>query len=140
MSLNINRKKRTEQKKKSLNSQNNDLRFSFIAANAAEEKKGENILLLDVSRLTVVSSCFLIITAKSQPQIQAIASNIEEELSKLNYKLISKEGFVDSNWVVLDFGDLVVHIMTEKERNYYKLERFWSNARTIDQKQWKKAS
>ncbi|OGI20191.1 MAG: ribosome silencing factor [Candidatus Melainabacteria bacterium RIFCSPHIGHO2_02_FULL_34_12] len=111
-----------------------------MAANAAEEKKGENILLLDVSRLTVVSSCFLIITAKSQPQIQAIASNIEEELSKLNYKLISKEGFVDSNWVVLDFGDLVVHIMTEKERNYYKLERFWSNARTIDQKQWKKAS
>ena len=118
----------------------NDLDLAFIAANAANEKKGENILLLDVSKLTVISDYFLIITAKSTPQIEAISKYIEETLSNLNYKLISKEGFIGSNWVVLDFGNLVVHTMIEKERNYYKLEKFWSNAIIIDKKKWEKAS
>jgi len=119
---------------------NYELKIAYIAANAAEEKKGENILLLDVSRLTIVSDYFLIITAKSTPQIHAIANYIEEKLSKFNYHLISKEGFINSTWTILDFGNVVVHIMTEKERNYYKLERFWSNAISINNKQWKKAS
>lgn len=117
-----------------------DLDLAFIAANSANEKKGENILLLDVSKLTVISDYFLIITAKSTPQIEAISKYIEETLSNLNYKLISKEGFIGSNWVVLDFGNLVVHTMIEKERNYYKLEKFWSNAIIIDKKKWEKAS
>ena len=117
-----------------------DLDFVFIAANVANEKKGENILLLDVSKLTVISDYFLIVTAKSTPQIEAVSKYIEETLLDLNYCLISKEGFVGSNWVVLDFGNLVVHIMTEKERNYYKLEKFWSNATIIERKKWEKAS
>ena len=96
--------------------------------------------MLDVKKLTVISDYFLIITAKSTTQVEAIARYIEDELDKLNYKLISKEGFVMSNWTVLDFGNLVVHIMTEKERDYYKLERFWSNATSIENKLWKKAS
>ena len=67
----------------------NDLDFAFIAANAANEKKGENILLLDVSKLTVISDYFLIVTAKSIPQIEAISKHIEETLLKLNYKMLS---------------------------------------------------
>ena len=118
----------------------NDLDFAFIAANAANEKQGENILLLDVSKLTVISDYFLIVTAKSTPQIEAISKYIEETLFNFNYRLVSKEGFVGSNWVVLDFGNLVVHIMNEKERNYYKLEKFWSNASIFDKKKWEKAS
>ena len=117
-----------------------DLDFVFIAANAANEKKGENILLLDVSKLTVISDYFLIVTAKSTPQIEAISKHIEETCYKLNYHLVAKEGFVGSNWTVLDFGNLVVHIMNEKERSYYKLEKFWSNATIIEKKKWEKAS
>ena len=118
----------------------NDLDFAYIAANAADEKKGESILLLDVSKLTVISDYFLIVTAKSTPQIEAISKHIEGTFSDLNYRLVSKEGFVDSNWIVLDFGNLVVHIMSEKERSYYKLEKFWSNAVIIEKKKWEKAS
>ena len=136
MSLKQKRKSTTKKTKIGLS----DLDFAFIAANIANEKKGENILLLDVSRLTVISDYFLIITAKSTPQIEAISKYIEETLSKLNYKIISKEGFVGSDWTVLDFGSLVVHTMSEKERNYYKLEKFWSNAEIIERKKWKKAS
>lgn len=117
-----------------------DLDIVCTAANIANEKKGENILLLDVSKLTVISDYFLIITAKSSPQIEAISKHIEEALSNLDCKLISKEGFVGSNWVVLDFGNIIVHIMIEKERNYYKLEKFWSNAEIIEKKKWEIAS
>ena len=119
---------------------NSDLNFAYIAANAAEEKKGDNILLLDVSKLTVISDYFLIVSAKSSAQIEAIAKHIEELLSKSNCRLVSKEGLTTSNWTVLDFGNLVVHIMNENERNYYKLEKFWSNASAVENKVWRKAS
>lgn len=129
-----------KESKKNIKKLNNDLKIVYTAAKAAEEKKGENIIILDVSKLTVISDYFLLITAKSTPQIEAISRFIEEKLDELNYSLISKEGFVSSNWIVLDYGNLVVHIMHEKERNYYKLERFWSNATLVDNKIWKKAS
>ncbi|MBI3590401.1 MAG: ribosome silencing factor [Candidatus Melainabacteria bacterium] len=136
----MKRSKQANRLKINLKEENNDLMFAYTAAKAAEEKKGEKVLLLDVSRLTVVADYFLIISAKSTPQIQALANHIEERLTKFNYQMISKEGFIDSNWIVLDFGNLVVHIMHERERDYYKLERFWSNAVLIDNKAWKKAS
>ena len=126
-----NKKTKSKNKKELENSQ---LRYLYIAANAALEKKGENILLLDVSKLTVISDYFLIVSAKSSPQVEAIARNIRDELSKLNYYPLSKEGILTSGWVVLDFGNIIVHIMGEKERNFYKLERFWSNATIIENK------
>lgn len=129
-----------KESKKNIKQLNNDLKIVYTAAKAAEEKKGENIIILDVSKLTVISDYFLIIGARSTPQIEAIARFIEEKLDELNCSLISKEGFVSSNWIVLDYGNFVVHIMHEKERNYYKLERFWSNATLVDNKIWKKAS
>ena len=138
--LNIKANRKNKELKKNLTSENTDLNIAYIAAQCADEKKGENILLLDVSKLTTISDYFLIITAKSTAQVEAISKLIEEKLTEANYKLISKEGFVASNWIVLDFGNLVVHIMTEKERQYYKLERFWSNALLIDNKLWEKAS
>ena len=133
------KQKRSNTRKKT-KTELNDLDFAFIAANAADEKKGENILLLDVSKLTVISDYFLIVTAKSTPQIEAISKHIEETLSNLNYHLVSREGFVNSNWIVLDFGNFVAHIMNEKERSYYKLEKFWSNGIVIDKKKWEKVS
>ena len=127
-------------KKVNLKSKNEDLSHVLLAAEAAEDKKGENIVLLDVSKLTTVSDYFLVVTANSTAQIQAIAKHVENTLKDLGLILVSKEGFVASNWVVVDFGNIVVHIMTEKERDYYKLERFWSNATIIDKKLWQKAS
>lgn len=133
------RKKRIVQKKSTKKSENNNLKFLYLAANAANEKKGENILLLDVSKLTIISDYFIIVTAKSTVQAQAIANYIEDQMSKNNFKSISKEGLTDGSWVVLDFGNIVVHIMREQERNYYKLERFWSNATVINSKLREKA-
>ena len=93
---------------------------------------------MDVSRLTIVSDYFLFITAKSSAQINAIANYIEEMLTKKNHPPVSREGLIESNWIILDFGELVVHIMNEEIRNYYQLERFWSNGRKVKSNIWKK--
>ncbi len=140
MNIKLKRKEKNSSNKTKSNQEIDHLSIAYIAANTAEEKKGENLLLLDVSKLTVLSDYFLIVTANSSAQIEAIASHLEEVLSKMNYKLISKEGIVTSNWIVLDFGNLVVHVMRQEERDYYKLERFWCNASIIDRKCWRKAS
>ncbi len=137
MSLKSKRKNTSINKTKTSPS---DLDIVFTAANTANEKKGEDIVLLDVSKLTIIADYFLIITAKSSPQIEAISKHIEESLSNLNCQMVSKEGFLGSNWTVLDFGNIIVHIMNEKERNYYKLEKFWSNAVIIEKKKWEIAS
>lgn len=140
MKTNLKRKNKTLSTKNIQREETTNFNLSYIAAKAALEKKGENILLLDVSKLTCIADYFLIVTAKSTPQIEAIAKYTEEKLNDLNLKLISREGFIGSNWTVLDFGNLVVHIMTERERNYYKLEKFWSNGTLIENKLWEKAS
>jgi ribosome-associated protein len=134
------RKQNNPKQKNKFKKSPHEINLAYVAAKAAEDKKGENILLLDVSKLTLVADYFMIVTAKSSPQIDAIAKNIEENLSALNLKPVSKEGTSSSNWIILDFGNLVVHIMQENERNYYKLERFWSNGLVVNNKLWKKAS
>lgn len=140
LTLKVKSKKTTQRNKNKSKFENNDLRYLYLAANAAFEKKGEDILLLDVSRLTTIADYFLIVSAKSQAQIEAIAKNIEERFSKTDYYLLSKEGFSTSNWIILDFGNIVVNIMNWQVRDYYKLERFWSNATIINSNLWKKAS
>ena len=140
LNIKLKRKEKSTQKRTKQSQEVNHLNIAYLAAKAVEEKKGENIVLLDVSKLTVLSDYFLVVTANSSPQIEAIANHLEEFLSKYDYKLISKEGVVPSNWTVLDFGNLIVHIMRQEERDYYKLERFWCNAVHVDEKQWEKAS
>ena len=140
LTLKVKSKEITQRNKNKSKFENNDLRYLYLAANAAFEKKGEDILLLDVSRLTTIADYFLIVSAKSQAQIEAIAKNIEERFSKTSYHLLSKEGFPTSNWIILDFGNIVVNIMNWQVRDYYKLERFWSNATIINSNLWKKAS
>lgn len=140
MAIRLNRKKKPLNLKSKEKKDTQDTYYVYIAAKAAEEKKGADVVLLDVSKLTIVADYFLIVGAKSTAQIEAIAKNIQEKLDSLSYKLISKEGLALSQWIILDYGNLIVHIMHEKDRSYYKLERFWSNARLIDNKIWKKAS
>ena len=119
---------------------NYSLDLALTACKAANDKKGENIALLDVSKLTVISDYFLIISANSKPHLQSLSRHIEDTLSKLNINLVSKEGINNNTWAVLDFGEVIVHIMMENERSYYKLESFWRNATFVDNKLWKKAS
>lgn len=98
--------------------------------NAIKNKKGEDIVSLDLRKIDeAVADYFIICTAASNPQVKAIADNVEDELYKIcNEKPYKKQGNLSQQWVLIDFVDVVVHIMQPQARQFYNLEDMWSDA------------
>ncbi len=103
-----------------------------IAARAAEEKNAEDILVLNVAQLLVVTDFFIICTGSSTRQVRAIADNVREKLAAKGRKPFSVEGKDKLQWVLLDYSDLIVHIFDKPTRDYYQLERLWIDAPSLD--------
>ena len=101
------------------------------AAEAAREKLGENLVALDVTDPFALAEIFLIVSAKNERQGVAIAEAVEDELAKRGLKARYREGRQTGRWILLDFGDLVVHVMHESEREFYSLERLWSDCPVV---------
>ena len=97
----------------------------------AEEKKAADIVLLDLAPLTTLADYFVICSGGSERQLDAIADGIVGPLRDEKTKPIGREGAAVSHWVLLDFGSVVVHILTPPERDYYGLEKLWAEAKTI---------
>ena len=98
-----------------------------IAAAAADSKGGEDLIALDVSQPLPLVDIFLLVTGRSERNVAAIADEIEDKLLESGHKRLRREGRQESRWVLLDFGDLVVHVFHEQERMYYGLERLWKD-------------
>lgn len=113
---------------------------AYLAANSAEEKKAISTLILDVRTVTLLADYFVITGGQTSTQVRAIANAIEDSLSKLGLQAKSIEGKTEGRWILMDFGDVIVHILQEKERNYYNLEQFWNHALIVDRKEWFKDS
>lgn len=109
---------------------------AFIAANTAESKKANGTLILDVRTVTILADYFVITGGQSSTQVRAIADAIEETLANLGLKAKSVEGKREGRWVLMDFDHIIVHILQERERNFYKLEQFWNHALIVDRKEW----
>lgn len=107
--------------------------LALTIAQAAEDRKGDNILLLRVSEVCHLADYFVIITGFSNVQVraisQAIADQVEEEWQRLPLRI---EGQSDASWVVMDYGDAIVHILKPQEREFYNLEAFWGHAERIN--------
>jgi len=97
----------------------------------AEEKKSSNITLLDIRNVSVIADYFVICSGNSERQVKAIARGIEDELDKQDVGVRHREGLDQGRWVLLDYGDVIVHIFTTAERDYYRLEKLWSEAQTV---------
>jgi ribosome-associated protein len=102
-----------------------------IAAAAADAKGGEELVALDVSQPLPLVDVFLIVTGRSERNVAAIADEIEDRLLEAGHKRLRREGRQESRWVLLDFGDLVVHVFHEQERVYYGLERLWKDCPVV---------
>lgn len=98
-----------------------------IAAQAADAKGGEDLLALDVSGPLPLVDVFLLVTGRNERNVAAISDEIEERLLEAGHKRLRREGREESRWVLLDFGDLVVHVFHEQQRVYYGLERLWKD-------------
>ena len=102
------------------------------AANAASEKLAEDIVVLDVSDVLVLTDTFVLCTVKNQPQARAVSDAVEEQMYKLDSGKPRREGESEGRWILLDFGDVVIHIQQEQERVHYALERLWKDCPVID--------
>jgi len=107
---------------------NDDLK---VVWKAIDEKFGKDTVMLDIRSLTPMSDYFIITSASNINQMQAIADDIEKELAKRDIRILHLEGY-DSNWILMDFNNIVVHIFDNEAREFYDLERLWADAVKID--------
>jgi len=109
--------------------------IAVIAAKALDDKRAKDIVVLKVDEMTVITDYMVIATGNSVPQVKALCENVEDELAKADVFARRREGLGDGHWCVLDYGDVMVHVFHEQDREYYQLERLWAdgtNEVTID--------
>ena len=104
---------------------------ALAAAEAALEKKAYDLVVLQSEHLSTIADYFLIATGRSDVQVQAIARGIQERMAKDGMRPLAVEGLNHAHWVVLDYDDVVIHIFYEPARDFYRLERTWSDARAV---------
>ena len=102
-----------------------------IAWNALSDKKGEDIKIIDITGISVLADYFIIANGHSDSQVNALVDNVEEELHKAGYPLRQREGQASGSWVLLDFGDIIVHVFDKENRLFYDLERIWKDGKDI---------
>jgi len=102
------------------------------AAKAASDKLADNIVAFDVSEQLVITDAFLLCSAANDRQVKAIVDEIEDKLREIGAKPVRREGERDGRWVLIDYGDVVVHVQHEEERSFYALERLWRDCPTIE--------
>jgi ribosome-associated protein len=102
------------------------------AVEAAQDKQAVDITVLKLAGAGAFADYFLLCSGRSQPQIQAIGEAIEERLRRQGVRLAHREGKLGTEWVLLDYGEFVVHIFSERARQYYDLERLWRTAERLD--------
>lgn len=107
------------------------LDLTRIAAQAAADKLGGDIVAYDVSERLAITDVFLIVTAKNERQVSAVVDGVEEALFKAGVKAVRREGDREARWVLLDFRDVVVHVQHSEERQLYALERLWRDCPAI---------
>ncbi len=102
------------------------------AYEAISDKKGENTRIIDISKVSVIADYFIVTNGSNVNQVQAIADSVEEKLLETGVKLKQVEGNNNSGWILMDFGDVIVHVFSKEERFFYDLERIWSDGTNIE--------
>ena len=103
-----------------------------LAVEALEEKKGEDVKIIDIEGVSVIADYFVLASASNANQTQALVDNVEEKLFKAGYECHQKEGSMSSTWVLMDYGDVIVHVFSKEDRLFYDLERIWRDGRIVE--------
>ena len=106
--------------------------FAVLAVEALEDKKAEDITIIDISEVSVIADYFIIAGGNNKSQIQALSDAVDEKLGRAGLPLKQIEGYNNANWILLDFGDIIVHIFDKENRLFYYLERIWCDGKKIE--------
>ncbi len=96
-----------------------------------DEKKGEDICILDISGVSVIADYFVIVTADNARQVDALSDAVQDRMAELDYDLRRAEGQANSGWILLDFNDIIIHIFDKEQRFFYDLEKIWSDGKKV---------
>lgn len=102
-----------------------------LACQALEEKKAEDVRVIDISEISVIADYFVIASANNTNQMQAFTEAVDEALYKAGYTECSKEGNQKSSWILMDYKDIIVHLFSKEDRLFYDLERIWKDGKSI---------
>ena len=102
-----------------------------MAVQALQDKKGEDVKIIDIHEVSVLADYFIIASGTNPNQVQAMADNVEEILGRAGYVSRQVEGYDSANWILMDYKDIIVHIFCREDRLFYDLERIWRDGKTI---------
>ena len=108
-----------------------------LAIQALEDKKAEDISVIDISQISVIADYFIIAGGSNKNQIQALCDNVLEKLGRAGYPEKQTEGYKTANWILMDFGDVIVHVFDKENRLFYDLERIWRDGQLVDVNEFK---
>ena len=107
-------------------------KMAKLAIEGLEDKKANDIRILDIEKITTLADYFIIASGTNRNQVQAMADNVEEFLGKAGYNPKHVEGYQSANWILMDYGDIVLHLFDEENRLFYDLERIWRDGTAIE--------
>lgn len=108
------------------------IKMAKVAYTALDEKKGEDIKIIDISKISIMADYFVIANGTNLSQVQAMVDNVQEKMHEAGFAVKRVEGNRSSSWILLDYGDVVVHVFDKEDRLFYDLERIWSDGRQVE--------
>ena len=103
-----------------------------IACKAIDDKKGQDIKIIDIHNVSVIADYFVIASGTNSNQVQALVDNVEEQLGRAGFEAKQIEGNRNSSWILMDYGDVIVHVFDEENRLFYDLERIWRDGKVLE--------
>lgn len=107
-------------------------KMAKMAVDALEDRKGEEVHVIDISEISTLADYFVIASGTNINQVQALADNVQEVLGRAGYMTKNVEGYDTGKWILLDFGDIIVHVFDSENRLFYDLERIWRDGKRIE--------
>ena len=111
---------------------NNSKEMTQLAIKAIEDKKGNDIKIIDIHEVSVIADYFIIASGSNPNQVKTLADNVEETLGRAGYNLRQTDGYGTASWILMDYNDIIVHIFSEEDRSFYDLERIWRDGKEVD--------
>ena len=106
-------------------------KMTELVIDALEEKKAEDITILDISEISVLADYFVIADGNNRNQVQAMADSVEEALGRAGYEPKQIEGYQNANWILMDYKDVIIHVFSKEDRGFYDLERIWRDGTPV---------
>lgn len=116
---------------------NNSREMTKLAISALEDKKANDIRVIDISNVSVIADYFIIASGNNRNQVQALSDNVDDTLGKAGYPAKQVEGYASANWILMDFNDIIVHVFSEEDRLFYDLERIWRDGKSVEIEEFK---